>query len=31
VIILTTPAGEGSAGIRRLAAEVAEPLRETFA
>ena len=31
VIILTTLAREGAAGIRRLAAEVAEPLRATFA
>ena len=31
VIILTTLAREGAAGIRRLAAEVAEPLRAAFA
>jgi alkanesulfonate monooxygenase SsuD/methylene tetrahydromethanopterin reductase-like flavin-dependent oxidoreductase (luciferase family) len=30
VIILTTLAREGAAGIRRLAAEIAEPLRATF-
>lgn len=29
-ILLTTPASEGAAGIRRLATEVAAPLRDTF-
>ena len=29
-ILLTTPAHEGAAGIRRLATEVAAPLRDTF-
>ena len=29
-VLLTTPASEGAAGIRKLAAEVAAPLRDTF-
>ena len=29
-ILLTTPAREGAAGIRRLATEVAAPLRDAF-
>jgi alkanesulfonate monooxygenase SsuD/methylene tetrahydromethanopterin reductase-like flavin-dependent oxidoreductase (luciferase family) len=29
-VLLTTPASKGAAGIRRLAAEVAAPLRDTF-
>ena len=29
-IMLTTPAREGAAGIRRLATDVAAPLRDTF-
>ena len=29
-IMLTTPAREGAAGIRRLATEVAAPLRDAF-
>ena len=29
-ILLTTPAREGAAGIRRLATEVAAPMRDAF-
>ena len=29
-IMLTTPAREGAAGIRRLVTDVAAPLRDTF-
>jgi hypothetical protein len=29
-VMLTTPAREGAAGIRRLAVEVAAPLRDAF-
>jgi hypothetical protein len=29
-VILLMPAGEGPDGLRRLAAQVAEPLRERF-